>query len=70
MKRPVRGIVRPMRDIAIYLIWKQGSFPLVEIGEDFHGGDTSISNARIRGDAALREDRKVRSMLKEPEINV
>jgi chromosomal replication initiation ATPase DnaA len=61
---------RPMRDLLIYLIWKQGSFPLAEIGEKFQIGHTSISNARIRGEAAMQKYRKLRSKLKKAGIDV
>ena len=63
LKRPVRGIERPMRDIVIYLVWKDGSFPLAEIGEKFQVGYTGISNARVRGEAAIQKDQKLRAKL-------
>jgi len=64
LKRPVRGIERPMRDLLIYLIWRQGSFRLSEIGNLFQVGYTSISNARIRGEAAIQQDKRLQVRLK------
>ena len=70
LQRPIRGIERPMRDVVIYLIWREGAFPLAEIGKKFHVGYTSISNARIRGEAALQNDKKLRSKLKQSKWHV
>ncbi|MDA1143272.1 MAG: hypothetical protein O3B01_32340 [Planctomycetota bacterium] len=58
------AIERPMRDLLIYLIWRQGSFRLSEIGNLFHVGSTSVSNARIRGEAALQQDKRLQAKLK------
>ena len=48
MRRPIRGRERVLRDVLIYLVWKEGSFKLSDIGRYFNVGYTSVVNARIR----------------------
>ena len=60
LRRPLRHVKRPLRDVLIYLVWRQGDFGLREIGEYFNVGDTAIGNAHVRGRGYAEGDRRIR----------
>ena len=45
----VRRRRRPLRDVLIYLLWKNGEYTLADIGSYFQVEYTTVSNARTRG---------------------
>lgn len=63
LRQPVRGKERPMRDVLIYLIWRQGSYRLEEIGKPFGVGYASVVHSRKRGQAYLKKNKKLRKKL-------
>ena len=64
LRRPTRRVRRPLRDVLIYLLWRQGDFRLSQIGEFFRVGYTTISNARRRGQDHAERNREVRARLR------
>ena len=60
LRRPKRGVRRPMREVLIYLVWQRGDFRLADIGAYFGVGYTSIVNARQRGTDYAKRDRRIR----------
>ena len=44
-----RGNERPLREVLTYLVWRQGSYGLAEIGRNFGVGYSRISHSRKRG---------------------
>ena len=61
-RRPVRRC--PVRDVLIYLLWRNRDYTLLELGEYFHIGYTAVGNARVRGEEHLKQNRKLRATLK------
>ena len=62
-RQPVRR--RPLRDVLIYLLWKNSDYTLPEIGKYFRIGYTAVGNARVRRERHLKRDRKLRGRPKE-----
>jgi len=58
--RPVRGVQRPDRDLAIYILCHLGLYSHQEIGRVFDVGYTSVSGALKRSERILSEDRKAK----------
>ena len=63
-RRPVRRRTRPLRDVLLYLLWKNSDYTLLEIGEHFNIGYTAVGNARVRGARHLNQDRELKRKLK------
>ena len=61
--RPVRRTVRPRRDLLIYLLWRQGRWPLGTIGEYFGIGYPAVSLAKRRAETTLRNDKALQRRL-------
>jgi putative transposase len=57
LRKPLRGQDRPLRDVLIYLAWKEGTFGLAVIGAYFNVRYTAISNARRRAETILKTDK-------------
>jgi chromosomal replication initiation ATPase DnaA len=53
-----------MRDVLMYLLWRQGRFRLGEIAEHFGVGDSAVSHACRRIEQRLQTDRKLQNQLK------
>jgi REP element-mobilizing transposase RayT len=53
LRRPVRGQIRPLRDVLMYGLWSDAQYTLDEIGQLFNVGYTSVANARRRAEAYL-----------------
>lgn len=64
-QRPIRRRARPLRDVLIWLLWKNSDYTLQEIGEYFSIGYTTVGNARVRGEHHLKQNRKLRATLKD-----
>ena len=64
-RRPIRRRARPLRDILIWLLWKNTDYTLQELGEYFNIGYTTVGNARVRGEHSLKQNRKLRATLKD-----
>lgn len=64
LRCPKRHVRRPLRDVLIYLLWRQGDFRLSQIGGFFRVGYTTIVNARQRGEQYAEGDRDVRARLR------
>ncbi len=62
--RPIRHRERPMREVLIYLLWRQGRFRLGEIAEHFGVGESAVSHACRRAEQRLQTDRQLQSQLK------
>ena len=65
LRRPIRGVERPYRDILIYLAWKEGTFRLTDIGVYFNVGYTAAGNARSRAEEVLAKDKGLRQQVEE-----
>jgi len=63
--RPVRGVQRPDRDLAIYILCHLGLYNHQEIGRVFGVGYTSVSGALKRSERILSEDRKTKKRVEE-----
>jgi len=61
---PVRHQERPMRDVLMYLLWREGRFRLGEIGRVFGVKYSAVSQARRRAERRLQTDRQLRGRLK------
>ena len=61
---PVRHQERPMRDVLMYLLWREGRFRLGEIGRVFGVKYSAVSQARRRAERRLQTDRHLRGRLK------
>jgi hypothetical protein len=55
----------PLRDVLIYLVWKSTDHRLDALSEFFHVGYTTISTARVRGEAYLRRNRTLQAKARE-----
>lgn len=62
-RRPIRRQARPLRDVLIYLLWRNSDYTLLEIGEYLNIGYTAVGNARVRGESHLKRDRRLKRML-------
>ena len=62
-RRPIRRRARPLRDVLIYLLWRNSDYMLLEIGEYFNIGYTAVGNARVRGESHLKGNRRLKLML-------
>jgi REP element-mobilizing transposase RayT len=62
--RPTRHVERPLRDVLIYLLWREGHFRLGEIGELFGVGESAVSHTCRRVEQRLESDRKLRSLIR------
>ena len=63
LARPIRGIERPLREVLIYVVWRQGSYGLAEIGRHFGVGYSSISHSRKRGEEYVRRSKPLQRTL-------
>ena len=63
LTRPIRGIERPLRDALIYLVWRQGSYGLAEIGRHSGVGYASISHSRKRGEEYVGSSKELQRAL-------
>lgn len=61
LRKPVRRRRRPMRDLLIYLVWRNSHHSLQAIGEYFHVKPTSLPAAKARGAEYLKKTRKLRA---------
>ena len=61
--RPLRRTVRPRRDLLIYLLWRQGRWPLSTIAEHFGIGYPAVSLAKRRAEISLRNDKALQRQL-------
>jgi len=62
--RPVRRRIRPMRDLLIYLVWRNSHHRVSLVASTFGLKHSSLSAARTRGKEYLNRNRKLRSALK------
>jgi hypothetical protein len=62
--RPIRHRERPMREVLMYLLWRQGRFRIGEIAEHFGVGESAVSHACHRAEQRLQADRKLQHQLK------
>jgi hypothetical protein len=63
--RPIRRRERPMREVLMYLLWRQGRFRMGQIAEQFGIGDSAVSHACRRAEQRLQTERKLQSQLKD-----
>ena len=56
MLRPLRREKRPGRDLAMYILSRQGIYTHKEIGSAFGVGYTSVTGALLRADEYLRKE--------------
>ncbi len=54
-----------MRDLLIYLVWRNGHHAAQAAGEFFRVAPTALQSARTRGAAYLGENRKLKAKLKD-----
>ena len=59
-RQPIRRRRRPLREVLIYLLWKNREYSLPAIGSCFQVEYTTITNARTQGQRHLERDRKLR----------
>ncbi len=59
LRRPLRHVVRPLRDVLIHLLWRTGDWRLGEIGAHFGVGPAGAAGASRRGGAHLQADRRL-----------
>jgi hypothetical protein len=63
-KQPLRRRSRPMRDLLIFLVWRNSQHNVQAIADFFGMNYSSISAARSRGQEYLCKNRKIRSAIK------
>lgn len=61
--QPIRRENRPLRDVLIYLLWRDGCYNLTHIGDLFNVGYTTASLAKARGANYVKKNRKVRRLI-------
>lgn len=64
LRMPARRRPRPMRDMLIYLVWRNSAHSMQTVGDYFGLASTTLPAARMRGESALRKNRKLRAALK------
>ncbi len=52
--------LRPNRDVAIFVLWRQGIYTNREIGETFGIGYTAVTGAARRGEEYLLADERLK----------
>lgn len=62
--RPTRHRERPVRDVLMYLLWREGRFRLGEIGVAFGVRDSAVSQGCRRTEHRLRSDRNLHRKLR------
>jgi len=62
--RPTRHRERPMRDVLMYLLWRQGRFRPGDIAGHFGVRESAVSHAHRRAEQHLQTDRKLQRQLK------
>ena len=65
LRRPIRRRQRPMRDLLIYLVWRNGHHTAEAVGEFFRVARTALPSARTRGAAYLAQNKKLKAKLKD-----
>lgn len=68
LRRPVRRVRRPRRDILVYLLWRASGQRLSDIASYFNIGYTAVSMACRRAELQLRSDRRLASLLRRERI--
>jgi hypothetical protein len=61
---PIRRCERPLRDVLMYLLWRQGRFSLVAIGEPFGVKGSAVSQTCRRAERHLQTTPKLRRQLR------
>ena len=61
---PPRHRERPMRDVLMYLLWREGRFRPGDIAEHFEVTESAVSHARRRAEQHLQTDRKLQRQIK------
>ena len=64
LRQPIRRRRRPMRDLLIYLVWRNGHHAAHAVGEFFRVASTALPAARTRGAAHLAKSEKLKARLK------
>lgn len=65
LRKPIRRRSRPMRDVLIYLVWRNSHHKLGSIGEFFQVAYTTLPAARARGESYLKKNTKLRAKFRE-----
>jgi REP element-mobilizing transposase RayT len=60
LRRPIRGRIRPLRDVLMHAVWSEGHYGLAEIARHFGVGYTGVVNARRRAADHLARNRRLR----------
>ncbi|MDP6502166.1 MAG: hypothetical protein QF886_01065 [Planctomycetota bacterium] len=64
LRKPIRRRRRPMRDVLIYLVWRNSHQAQQVIADYFHVTYTALPAARTRGAAYLKQKPKLRAAAK------
>ena len=61
--RPIRHRERPLREMLMYLLWREGRYRLDRIAEHFGVGYSAVSQACRRAEQRLQTDRELRQRM-------
>lgn len=61
-RKPVRRQSRPLRDVLIYLVWRNSHQALQAIGDYFHVAASTLPATKTRGKKHLSKRRELRAL--------